>query len=555
VTFIELELTGGDTRRGVIPIRDDVRAAVAAVGVDARQYNRLVWPGIGASGWASGRFLLHADDLDELVTGMGGIGGVVSLSFGGRTFDRMYLRTPRVVLLSEASGVIYELELVDQRWLWTDDRTAIEGFNLALDDKELIYSGANAAEFDIPLELDDPDDDPQDLFIHGLPLTEVIDRLLTAWGYVLVAYPTTDWIGAEGYRYRCVPIANGEIAAASDLTTYNQDILAGGLFASIEAGGNQAPVAQLARGVGDHLEAEVPSTVTVFFPRASEGAASYKVNQEDDTLDADHVYATKRFEVKTSSQGAPAGFTGSGSAVVFDTFWAVIDELGSVVNNAALVTRAGTVAERYFDRFRCGAGDILYRGIQEVSIAANAQRVEWALSMDAVTTRVCGSWRHALFGHERTGQYLTASDVLTSGAVRAFPRPDRGLLIDAPVLPALSTYVGKITVRSGPTDATYSAVAIANSSIEVSGATPINRLLDILTVDYLAAEVDDLCLLLVDEDATVYLVTLTEQVGVSECAAAQVTTAESSISAAISTARLLEGANQNALGQSLGVGG
>ena len=80
-----------------------------------------------------------------------------------------------------------------------------------------------------------------------------------------------------------------------------------------------------------------------------------------------------------------------------------------------------------------------------------------------------------------------------------------------------TAYAGKITARSGTTNATYSAQAYSDSTVAVTTATPANRIFSTDDVTWAAAAVNDPCLLLVESDETITL-WAAETVDTTSCA-------------------------------------
>lgn len=69
------------------------------------------------------------------------------------------------------------------------------------------------------------------------------------------------------------------------------------------------------------------------------------------------------------------------------------------------------------------------------------------------------------------------------------------LMLDGPTIPKSGVFVGKITAVTGSVNATYSAEAIDDADVSVTGASPINRPMDTDNFDFDPATTGDTCLL------------------------------------------------------------
>ena len=140
--FIEITI-GPDTseRIGVVSIDETIAAEIRRVGREPSEFNRMRWP-IGAASWGCGRFLLHGDDLAIALTDTS---QPVPFQFGGIEFESMLVRSPRPLFVSEGSRAVFELEVVCDRFGWSDESMPVGlGFNVTTPDKSTFYTATLA---------------------------------------------------------------------------------------------------------------------------------------------------------------------------------------------------------------------------------------------------------------------------------------------------------------------------------------------------------------------------------------------------------------------------
>lgn len=526
-----------DKFHAVHSITEEVAKAIMEAGGNPTDYNKITWP-IGASRWASGKFILHSYLMDLV---MEQASAVYEFRFGDIAFDNVTVRNVQPLLLSDGAGVVYSVEIVDARFWWSQHGCTAIGYNVSLTDKSKHYDQtemedpANPGEFipwttkaaledlftQVPVNSPDeifiPDDlemletlQPMDLKIKHMTVPAVIDKILSAAGYVLIAFPNLSYAsGAGELHYQAVKIGVGEETASETLEVFGDSLVGGGLL-------SPSPEFQPPTGTGliavpdvNWIANEVPTSVEVAFPTAPEGGTGHRLDVENSSGSGLH-YVTDAYRVYSSAWGRTTPGNGS-SKNVFDTTWAIIDAAGGVVNEAELTDRADSIANRYYDRYRAGVCDILFVGILKAVSFAGGQEIIWSLPGGAPHTRIRGSLDDVLLGFS-LNQRLTPNDVTAIGGARVIPRPDGGILIDSIAVGTTDVYYGKITEvqpDGGGFNATYSAVAYSNAGVAVSLQIPI-RDHDIAHIDMLPAIIDDGCFLGVKEDGSIDLYALTE---------------------------------------------
>lgn len=561
--------SAGDTVIGCHAVTPEIEQAIREAGGEPAMFNRMVWPA-GASRHARGFFLLHHEQTVRLHEEGGGesaspmppdtpppanwgttvppptlppalplyTGG---FQFGGVEFDRVSVRNPVPLLINEGSGVVYIIEVVDERFDWQDNCLGSDkvSFNLALDDKQKSYFSSlffdededeyrrwttkealetliatlssSPDEFNIYDEdgLLDSDNDPQDVIGNTRCASKIIDHLLALRGMVLLAYPNTDL--GQGYRYWIAPNRLGEETASAQLLNFTNSIIGGGLYCpTSDFVTPPEGTAKRIAGPSDWQAVEVPGLVRVSFPAAvhvDEGeTVEYVHNREDDTKDEPGIdYTAERRTTLTSTSGRP--WDGNNQVKhLFDTTWALLDrETHEVVNSEALQSRADEIAEAYYSRFYAACGDVLFSGINPILPWPGALEIVWQMSPSAgPTTRASGHFDDPLFGFNAGAVPLTAEALQSTGLIRSFPRSDGGVLLDVPVPAGSRMYYGRITAVYGSFGADYDAEAISNPAVSVVEATP-KRVHDPAFVDIIPAAVDDGCWLGVNQDGTIDL--------------------------------------------------
>lgn len=391
---------------------------------------------------------------------------------------------------------------------------------------------------------------PSDLAVEGMGVGDLIDRVLATAGYALMARTSQQ---PAAWRYEFVPLEVGHSRALGQLQSFGGEIVAGGLWTGSEdlpdppldvyvAPPPPAPPAGggpkfEAKGIGQtaepgpgapepafyqlavqriaDLDAECPTLVSVNFPTALDVPSQYRFDPTVTALRDGLDYVLRRYYTTTSSAGRPAGVTGDGSVVaLFDSTWARYEiEPGSdplttnVLNEAELLARADLAATAYFGRFRAGVGDVLFIGALDLVQWPGASEITWSLltwgpqDRQNAYTRARGQLHDPIFGW-RTDAPLTASRVLSTGRVRAIPRPDGGLLIDSPGVARALLHSARVTEVNGdaqdpPLDTfnpVYTAVAEDDPSLSIVDAAPENR--NIPGLDYYSRLLGDHCIII-----------------------------------------------------------
>ena len=501
----------------VFQMEPEYAEALRHFGYDPDEFDRMHWP-TGASRYAHGRFLMHSADFDALVDNPN---TPVSLVFGDDLrFDRMFIRNPIPILISEGQSVI-AFELVDERYFWQDasfDETAI--WNLLADDKQTYYPASlneddpwrpdqvvEAVVEQLPEQfarLPDFQLSPvaasrwvRDMVSHADCAGMVIDRVMVAAGFVMIAHPLPITVTAPGVppsvvRYTFHRIDSGEQKALSWLEAFQGEIIAGGMFAPSQA------VVPPADGILRQVVLDprfsgvkVPEKADVLFP-IFDPAAGFDPGDSPQ-------YPVDRFHRVSIENEAPVMTPNADSITLFDHAWARF-EGGVLQNETEIAQRALDVVLRYYWRFRSGACDLLLRGAWPVDQWVGGESITWIHSCEAgPRTRIRGEINSQLLGYT-TKSTLTSADIFTTGRVRAVPRMDGGLLLD--VLAdsgANNLRLGIITEVFGTVNATYSAHAFNDPSFAVENHVPRRRD-DISAVDMQPVFVGDVCIIGRDED-------------------------------------------------------
>lgn len=486
MTFITIGFPTGNFESNVIPvvtIDQDIAAALRDSGANPGEFNRMRWP-LGASNYACCKVLMHKAELDALRE-TSPLFTARKFLFGSIRFDRMFVRPPKPIVIGWHSsnvtshpGVLYACDVVDERYFWQRDATNLNGFNLSLDDKAELYDStengddanpytikeaveamigelsATLAEFSLSA-LAGPDTVLRDAYAKGMSIPTLIDRFLALEnpGYVLAAYPTTDYHSSTtGFRYRAIAIQDGIDGLETLLNDHDNDLLAGGAIAPPMDGTPDSVIGKTVIGDEDDLDVIMPSQVQVFFPKAATSGTGYLINVEadgDPDVDPENHYATRRYHRIVSSAGMPTGLEGNGKCqpALYDSTWAIMDGLDvTPTNSAALITRADEISRIFYSRFKSGACDILFMATLPVVPFSGSQTIEWFLTGSGVYTRVSGIFDFPLFGYTYD-QRLTVQDFFSSGGVRAIVRPWGGLLLDAPRLE-----IDRFRARVNPSD-------------------------------------------------------------------------------------------------------
>lgn len=293
MTIAEASIEIIDGGGNVAPYRmtPDLVDAIRYAGREPSDYNVMSWP-TGASRWGSIRLIFGPDDLATVYGG----DPYVTLRLGGSagiTFDQMIPLPPKPVIITSGTGVVYEVELVDDRYLWSRVGFDDTGLNISLDDKSEVFtdSGRTVSEATAALRVRDAlervidavddfapedagfertvrtyfptlaEDGPlsydgwRDITGVGMSCGEVVDKLLALAGHVMcvmpnltyatLAVPAGSWpesstgdftpqadSGTATWRYACLPISDGIDGLSDLLTDHSTSIIAGGVHST-----------------------------------------------------------------------------------------------------------------------------------------------------------------------------------------------------------------------------------------------------------------------------------------------------------------------------------
>ena len=529
--MITVEIIGGSGST-IVPITldDDWARALRMRGYDPGEFNKIRWP-TGATRWSTVKLLVNARSIFGLLNDQGALFNsapvVLRYTLPGvpqpRPFelDRMWIRPPHFRNVHQGPDSTMVIELVDARYFWQHERFASaggpDGFNVHLDDKSKTYESTESVdspgepftfaealerviaqlgvdkggEFDAQgpvdwgnLTLSKPrmegDLGLSDMPIEGHPLGEIIDRLMIASGHVVVAFPSAAVGG--GVHYEVQQVGDGGEFAKALVADSSGDMVAGGLWGpeaplgAIPPPGH--PMTRFVTAPATDLSQECPASVEVMFPTAQERVASYEF--EEDVSDEALGYVMGRWHTVMESTGKPEHLVGNGQVVsLFDVLWArfMVDQAGvnTLINGGALALRASEVSTIYFERFKSGIGDMVFIGFVTGRVYyAGAGMVEWSLishgpeEMQGLWTRVRGDLHDRVFGWRHDGPLS-----LTTGHVRSIPRPEGGVLLDAPVVRSVLYHPAIVDeVIPGAVNSTYVAHALDDPSIVV-GATGV----------------------------------------------------------------------------------
>ena len=439
---------------GVVEITPPVANAIRAAGFDPSSFDTMRWP-IGASRFGHGRYLIHGSTYDAVFSDNGSSSSSTRFAIGPLLLDRVYARGPQPIFISEFQGIVYAVDIVDERFFWSRQRIATARYNVSTDDRTSFYesslnSGAEhtprtalveildaivspTTEYSLPTgiaELDDADN-LRDFDMSGQEAGAVVDAILAACGCVFIAYPS---IGHSGFsvRYTVRTILSGATDASIFLDAYNVDHLGGGLVVPPRDVPDPASALSLAaRGRPPMLDSEVPAAVEVEFPIAVEGGSGYAFNDPTETS-TNRNFVTDRFYTVAPTPILPSEVGANGRTVtIHDGEWAIADTNGDITNAADLATRAATLSARYYDRFRAGIGNLLYRGILVFGQWSGALDVSFSVTSGGPFTRISGTFHDPRYGYSRK-ETLTADDVFAIGRVRPIVRPDGRILLDSP---------------------------------------------------------------------------------------------------------------------------
>ncbi|GAG47261.1 unnamed protein product, partial [marine sediment metagenome] len=125
-----------DEQLAVTSITPEVQAGLDSVGMGHERFNYMHWP-VGAGSHAHGRFLMHGGRLASYQ------GGATPFLFGTINFDRVYIRNPRPLFVSEGSGAMFVVDVVDERFFWKQNPvTDTDALNLSLTNTTELYDAS-----------------------------------------------------------------------------------------------------------------------------------------------------------------------------------------------------------------------------------------------------------------------------------------------------------------------------------------------------------------------------------------------------------------------------
>jgi hypothetical protein len=443
---------------GAIELTPEVAIAVRAAGFDVATFDTFHWP-IGASRFGHGRYLFHESTYDAIFSGHSSADRQ-AFYVGPILFDKTFARGPQPILISEEQGIVYAIDVVDERYFFSQRRITTARYNVSTDDRTKFYKsslkneeteytprevlvdlfadiGVPVASYELPTDITELDDvaNLRDFDMSGQTVGSIIDAILAACGCVFVAYPS---VGHAGFavRYTVRTIASGAADAKIFLDAFDVDYLGGGMIPPPRDIEDPASTLSLrALGQPPMLDSEVPFAVEVAFPIATEGGSGYSFNDDRETQ-TNRNFVVDRFHViapsLTEATGFPREVTGNEQTFrIVDGKWAIVDVDGVVSNESDLTTRATALASRFYDRYRSGVGNLLYRGILTFGQWSGALDVSYSVNAAGPHTRIRGTFHDPRFGYSRK-EKLTPDDIFAIGRVRPIPRPDGRILLDSP---------------------------------------------------------------------------------------------------------------------------
>ena len=549
--FVPVTISGQGDPASAFVMSPEWAADASAAGIDPSSIDCVVWP-VGASDHGRVTVLMHHNEIAKLTQEQGAVAPLHHRLGRSRHLQCLDASPIPIVASGRVTGqqvegdAYYAVTFVDERFNWsrwpvdanynvlTDGKVDAFKSSLFADGSNwtpqlvmlflLVQVGVGSVYWPTPEAYPELYDETEirDLQVQGLSLGQVIDLVCRRIGVTFVALPnngggfegpTDDHPTPAAYRYTVVRNADGIETARRTMEAFGFQLIGGGLFSTpFESGVGPVPlpdaqkagVGRFATGFGDLITTRIPASVRVLYPVVSDGSAVIYNNTNDDPDDPGFVpgvhWTTDRwYGVDVTVADAVAGgqtvrldasVVGPASHVVYDTEHAQRPETGQdPVNMADLASRATELAARYYGRYTCGAGQMLFIGTALAHPWPGGQVIEWRITSDGPRTRIRGSFDSPTLGmvHEPP-----ATSIQGLGLARVRPVGDGGFAIDvAGGQPPTGVHLATITeVQAGTykADAVWSDVSIDDLTVPADRRIP--------GVTYVEKAIGDTCLIL-----------------------------------------------------------
>ena len=300
----------------------------------------------------------------------------------------------------------------------------------------------------------------QDLHVTGRPFGEFIDKVFTAASHVLIAYPNAG-LAPQGKRYRVAPV-QADFGPSQFQSFASSEIIYGGLMPSfpfedrsrteernsgiirpmsrprLETSISESASETTFATPEETVVAEIPESITVLFPKHSEGGINA------DTFGGNMNYFNDRWSGITTSAGRTPDFTPGKTMTAYgelSAFWGLhpfIEDRFEWKNEEELKLIAADVSAKYYDRFRSFPLNATLRGTYGNPDYANAllmwsgtQEITWSLTEQGPMTKITGDYNHPLFGYSKS-EVLEQSSLQGLGYARVAPKRSGEMMIKAP---------------------------------------------------------------------------------------------------------------------------
>lgn len=385
-------------------VTPELAAALHSIGEDASKFNRVSWPA-GASQHASGLFLMTAANAK-------------SLADSGRTnsfiidmiddhvdvvrFDEMFQGIHRPIHFRNDSLGLVAVPVHDARYYWKGNITGdVASSNVTLQSDRTQYFDATATAdwqtfvsyllTSLGIESDTDTTGvqeltikPRDYLINSEPSAVMIDRVCAILGLIFTASPYV--VDAED-RYSLDSPSSANVGEPGDGlrspgSVVFQSIVSGGICYSTSTDEGKAT-----------LDAEMPSSVTVLFPRADTGVDLGKKTDAN-------APEVNQFNKLTSTEGKPDGITGraDSTVLIYDSLFS-LGPIGAETNTSELQSRADDIATMYYRRFDLDKVDVRLRGLHAFSNIAGL--ATWMVNSEGAFTDFHTSDDWYAFGGDR----------------------------------------------------------------------------------------------------------------------------------------------------------
>jgi len=478
-SFFEVYLIVGKEIISTRAVTDEVAELLSRNGIDPNAFEVLSWP-TGASRHSRIRLLLASVDYVCLQTALNNDWTqTVDLKMSDKLFPQMYVLEQATVAWTEGTGPVYAIDVVDARWWWSksdanDTDNSQNGFNLTTDDKAVLYrSTTPSPDYNEPFtyfecldelhtslqfttavrpwSIPDGSENGEEIMSQDLGLrdvqfgsyniTEVIDRVCGLCGLVMVAIPFDStyefrFIRNGGSDLNDIMEANGGMGPAdSRVRNYILEI---------------GPAAMDGVTITDDLVRDLLDSpawiarhrvrdIDVAFPAAIEKGEGYTFTPDDGIaggggFDLGTSWVLGRWAKYSWNPPPDYGPTSEEEITLFDNHWAIRNTSGqSWVNDSDSATRTNQVIDNYIARYSSGAGRFRFVGMHPL-FYGGATMTKWSVVRHGpdkgVFTTVRGLIDDPIFGHDYN-KPLTAQDLSSIGPVRAMPRSDGSVLLDA----------------------------------------------------------------------------------------------------------------------------